>query len=155
MVATLPTLRSAPPLGSSAHPHHILVATELGPNLKAPAEARSVVGDLLRQGRRPDLVDVACLLTSELVTNAVIHVGAPIELVVDLDHARLAVEVIDTSSRTPALGEAKPHDTSGRGLELVEELSDCWGITHVRPGKSVWFALGTDSDGAPHRSSPS
>lgn len=122
-------------------PHHVLVATVLASGVEAASQARRVVRDLLRQGRRLEMVETACLLTSELVANAIVHAGAPIELVVDLDRSRLAIEVIDCSESDPEVGAPALLDTHGRGLDLVERLSDSWGVTHVRPGKSVWFAL--------------
>ncbi len=146
---------SAQPVVASPHPHHVLVATELLSSLEAASQARRVVRDLLRQGQRPELVETACLLTSELVANAVTHAGAPVELVADLDRARLAVEVIDSSPRDPARGQPTPMATSGRGLDLVDRLADSWGVTHVRPGKSVWFALGTGPGEVPPRRVPS
>lgn len=124
-------------------PHHVLVATQLAPDVEAAAQARTVVRDLLRQGRRPEMVETACLLTSELVANAIVHAGAPVELVVDLDRTRLAIEVIDCSEHDLEPGTPSLLDTHGRGLDLVERLSDAWGVTRVRPGKSVWFALGS------------
>lgn len=135
--AAPPATPEAPP----PDPHHVLVAVALAASVEAAAQARHVVRDLLRQGRRPDLVDTACLLTSELVANAVVHAGAPVELVVDLDRARLAVEVIDASSETPRPVEAQSLATSGRGLAMVAHLADAWGVTRVVPGKSVWFSL--------------
>lgn len=136
--AATPTVATeAPP----PDPHHVLVAVALAASVQAASQARHVVRDLLRQGHRPDLVDTACLLTSELVTNAVVHAGAAVELVVDLDRARLAVEVIDASEVGPTPREAQPLDTGGRGLAMVEHLADAWGVTEVVPGKSVWFSL--------------
>jgi anti-sigma regulatory factor (Ser/Thr protein kinase) len=132
---------SAAPEAPSPDPHHVLIAVALAASVEAAAQARHVVRDLLRQGHRPDMADTACLLTSELVANAVIHAGAAVELVVDLDRARLAVEVIDASSETPRPTEAEPLATSGRGLAMVEYLADAWGVTRVVPGKSVWFSL--------------
>jgi anti-sigma regulatory factor (Ser/Thr protein kinase) len=142
----LPTLVDAnapPPLSASPppDPHHVLIAVALAASMEAASQARHVVRDLLQQGHRPDLVDTACLLTSELVANAVVHAGAPVELVVDLDRARLAVEVIDASSEDPLPRDATALDTSGRGLAMVARLADAWGVTHVLPGKSVWFSL--------------
>jgi anti-sigma regulatory factor (Ser/Thr protein kinase) len=132
---------AAAPEAPSPDPHHVLVAVALAASMEAASQARGVVRDLLRQGHRPDMVDTACLLTSELVANAVVHAGAPVELVVDLDKARLAVEVIDASSSRLAPRDAAPLDTSGRGLAMVEHLADAWGVTPVLPGKSVWFSL--------------
>jgi anti-sigma regulatory factor (Ser/Thr protein kinase) len=134
----------APPAAPEApppDPHHVLVAVALAASTEAAHQARTVVRDLLRQGHRPDMVDTACLLTSELVANAVVHAGAPVELVVDLDRARLAVEVIDASTDAPLARDADPFATSGRGLAMVAHLADAWGVTRVVPGKSVWFSL--------------
>lgn len=129
------------PAAASPEPHHVLVAVALASSLDAAAQARGVVRDLLHRGHRDDMVDTACLLTSELVANAVVHAGAPVELVVDLDRGRLAVEVIDGAEGEIAPVEAEPFATGGRGLALVERLADAWGVTPVVPGKSVWFAL--------------
>lgn len=139
------TAAAAPvtPTAPAPDPHHVLVAVDLTARPEAARQARHVVRDLLERGRRPDLVDTACLLTSELVANAVVHAGAPCELVVDLDRARLAVEVIDPSTDPPRPGHAAPLDTGGRGLDMVATLADEWGVTPVVPGKSVWFALAT------------
>lgn len=134
----------APPAAPEApppDPHHVLVAVALAASVEAASQARHVVRDLLRQGHRPDMADTACLLTSELVANAVVHAGAAVELVVDLDRARLAVEVIDASSDAPQAVEAELLATSGRGLAMVAHLADAWGVTRVVPGKSVWFSI--------------
>lgn len=131
----------AAPEAPSPDPHHVLVAVALASSVEAASQARHVVRDLLRQGHRDDMVDTACLLTSELVANAVVHAGAPVELVVDLDKARLAVEVIDASGDEAVPRHAEPLDTDGRGLAMVEHLADAWGVTRIIPGKSVWFSL--------------
>lgn len=128
------------------HPQHQLVlAVELVASVEAAAQARALVSDVLRRGGHPELSDTACLLTGELVANAVVHAGAPVELVVDLDPSRLAVEVFDPSNADPVPCEAGPHDTCGRGLAMVEALADEWGVHRIRPtdspGKSVWFSL--------------
>jgi anti-sigma regulatory factor (Ser/Thr protein kinase) len=138
-VATL----SAAPTALAPDPHHVLVAVDLTAGAEAAAQARRVVRDLLERGRQPALVDTACLLTSELVTNAVVHAGAPVELIVDLDRVRLAVEVVDASDAPLRPTHAEPMDTGGRGLELVALLADAWGVTTALPGKSVWFSLAT------------
>jgi anti-sigma regulatory factor (Ser/Thr protein kinase) len=122
-------------------PQHVLIAVALASSVEAASQARGVVRDLLVQGQRSDMADTACLLTSELVTNALVHSGAPVELVVDLTKARLAVEVIDGSTDSPVPREAAALATGGRGLAMVAHLADAWGVTRVVPGKSVWFSL--------------
>lgn len=123
----------------------LVLAVELVPSVEAAAQARALVSDVLLRGGHSELSDTACLLTSELVANAVLHAGAPVELVVDLDPTRLAVEVFDPSTADPVPSEAGPHDTCGRGLAMVEELADEWGVHRIRPG---FGPTGRDASGS-------
>ena len=90
-------------------------------------------------GRGSDLV----LLTSELVTNAVEHLHAgPIELAVLRGAASTRIEVRNPSENwvsAPEARKADPDAVDGRGLFLVEQLSDRWGTTDA--GCMVWFEL--------------
>jgi anti-sigma regulatory factor (Ser/Thr protein kinase) len=92
----------------------------------------------------PDLVDLAVLLTSELVTNAVLHGRGPIELLLLDDGDRLRIEVGDGEPRLPYdPGKPADLDVSGRGLMILDQLADRWG-SHARrtpPGKVVWFEV--------------
>ncbi len=91
-----------------------------------------------------DLVDIALLLTSELVTNAVKYGGDRIILTVRDEPEVVTVEVYDDGPRTPRLATGAPQAEGGRGLRLVERLADDWGTFGARsdrPGKSVWFTL--------------
>ncbi|MEU4877441.1 SpoIIE family protein phosphatase [Streptomyces sp. NPDC021608] len=83
--------------------------------------------------------DTALLVVSELVTNALVHTAGPVRLDLTLIGARLRVAVTDASPRTPV----KPTDpgweaTGGRGILLVEAMSDAWGSVPVSGGKQVW-----------------
>lgn len=101
-------------------------------------------------GRLPsDVVDTAELLVSELVTNAVVHAGTPVDLeVAVVDHDTVVVQVTDGSVHAPA---ARPFDQTagtGRGLLLIEELADHWGVTEMPDGKTVWFCLAVEPSGS-------
>ncbi|MFI9360797.1 ATP-binding protein [Kitasatospora sp. NPDC053057] len=92
----------------------------------------------------PELSDTAELLSSELVTNALLHTtkGAVFDAVLGSD-SRLRVEVQDGASRLPGRRrdpEAE-YATSGRGLLLVEALADSWGVQLRGDGKVTWFEL--------------
>jgi sigma-B regulation protein RsbU (phosphoserine phosphatase) len=104
------------------------------------AAARALVARSI--GRcRPEAIDVACLLTSELATNALIHAHSAFDVVASASGGRIHVEVTDGSStRLPSVAAA-PLQTSGRGLSLVRQLSTQWGVIHLPPGKTVWFDL--------------
>jgi len=86
--------------------------------------------------------DVAVLLTSELVTNAITHeAGGDITLAITCSRDRLRVDVHDTSCCLPMLVEAGADDEAGRGLMLVTTLSDEWGFYRTPAGKAVYFTL--------------
>ena len=110
----------------------------------SPGEARRFVGDVLRGHgfATPEVVDAALLLTSELVTNAVLYTAGTINVDVDLDLTAVRVEVADASAVRPAPQDAGPEDASGRGLHLVEAMARAWGVEQERDdGKVVWFEL--------------
>jgi anti-sigma regulatory factor (Ser/Thr protein kinase) len=87
-------------------------------------------------------VQQAILLTSELVTNAIVHAGSSIELVVRAHAAVVRVEVIDGDPRPPLRRVLEGDTNSGRGLNLVEALATVWGVDHVPgDGKRVWFEV--------------
>ena len=136
-----------------------LVATAAyQPELAAAAAARRFVRETLRlwdltgrSARQDALVDDAVLLTSELVTNAVLHAGTPVQVTCRLlgDQPDAAVEIAVLDRRPAQLHPDPPRTvaesaerTSGRGLQLPSELASAWGVTYARAAKAVWFRLG-------------
>ena len=101
--------------------------------------ARRFVRDALRDQSR-ETVDAAELMACELATNCVQHAHCDFELVIDVQ-GRIRIEVRDTNQSRPVAGHPAPEDRSGRGLRIVEAMSDAWGIIPSRNGKTVWFAL--------------
>lgn len=104
-------------------------------------DARRFVDSALRELGAGAASEVAALLTSELVTNAVVHVGGAIRIRVvgSSDTVRIAVE--DTSPVIPEPREAGDRAVTGRGLNLVEHLALRWGVDAIDGGKVVWFEL--------------
>ena len=102
------------------------------------AAARRFVGAALRRWG-VDAVDDAMLLTSELVTNAIVHAGTDVDVRCEVVHGEVRIEVHDRhrARRIPVPGE----QVSGRGLMLPEALATAWGITYGRADKQVWFTL--------------
>ncbi|MFF8593409.1 ATP-binding protein [Streptomyces sp. NPDC015220] len=115
-------------------------------DLRAVPEARRALRELLRHWERPDASDVAELLTSELVTNALVHTDDDAILTATVSAHGLRVEVRDFVARRPRprVPEAGT-DTNGRGLVLVQSLADAWGVCAHEVGKSVWFELGAEA----------
>jgi anti-sigma regulatory factor (Ser/Thr protein kinase) len=90
-----------------------------------------------------DALDTLVLLTSELVTNAVLHARTPVRLDVVMGDEQVMVAVGDLA---PVEQSLEPRHWSkdrpgGRGLALVADLSDAWGTRTHSGGKAVWFVL--------------
>jgi len=108
---------------------------------------------VLGEWRLSHLAEDAVLLTSELVTNAVVHAGTGIELTCRLDTgatpARFEIEVDDhhpgrrlPTDEPPTMpAPAEPLAASGRGLTLAAMLADAWGVTYTRTAKRVWVRM--------------
>lgn len=80
-------------------------------------------------------------VVSELVTNAILHARTPFSVKVTKRGDSIRVDVSDQSSEVPA---PRPYDNSevtGRGLHIVEAMTDRWGFFSVPGGKTVWFEL--------------
>ncbi|MGW8955576.1 SpoIIE family protein phosphatase [Streptomyces sp. NPDC055709] len=122
----------------------------------APASARRFVrkaleewtGKALPATTAENLLDDAVLLVSELVTNAVIHAGTTIQLGCHLENINenvnqaLVVEVSDHHpTRPPVPGELDTSDVHGRGLQLVKEIAQSWGVSYDTGAKIVWFRI--------------
>lgn len=111
-------------------------------DLRAVPEARRALRELLRHWGRPGRSEIAELLTSELVTNALIHTDHDAVLTATVSPRGLRVEVRDFVGRRPRLRVPNADDgTHGRGLVLVQSLADAWGVRAHGVGKAVWFEL--------------
>src|SRR3954447_549368 len=112
---------------------------------ESPAAARAFARRSGCSAHAVEVLDDALLLISELVTNSVLHGGPPIVLAIECDGDGLQVRVRDGSPALPVPPAPRDDDESGRGLSLVELLTDTWGIEPVTdehgPGKQVWFEL--------------
>ena len=81
------------------------------------------------------------VMVSELVTNCVRHTVTDFSVSVDTSGREIRVEVTDHGGGVPVVRSPDPSEPSGRGLRIVRELSDAFGITELSgsPGKTVWF----------------
>jgi anti-sigma regulatory factor (Ser/Thr protein kinase) len=104
--------------------------------------ARARVRERLHAWGAEDLLDVALLCVSEVVTNAVLHAGTPARLRLAWDGALLRVEVRDEGRAFPVrLRRPADDEPHGRGLVLLEALSRRWGVHEIEGGKTVWFEV--------------
>jgi anti-anti-sigma factor len=126
------------------------VEVELPAELTAPGLARVEVRQAATAMLDEPTLDAAVLLTSELVTNAVIHppraTGATVRLRITCYEDSLRCEISDRGPGFEPTGLVRRvRDTGGRGLLLVDALATRWGIDRIDDGDErrfcVWFEL--------------
>ena len=120
-------------------------------NAENDREARRFVGTRLQSWDSASVTDIAVLLTSEIVTNAVLHAGPHDSLtatVLNLSQSDgvTRVEVVDANVPLPVVGDRNLDRKSGRGLLLLDALADSWGVTAGGDGKLVWFEVNATPD---------
>jgi anti-sigma regulatory factor (Ser/Thr protein kinase) len=108
-----------------------------------PSRVRQWMTARLREWSVPEsVIGAAILCTSELTTNALLHAGTPAHVHIDLNAERLLVSVADTGTRGSVIrAHADTLASRGRGLGLIEELSDSWGTDPTVRGSTVWFEM--------------
>jgi anti-sigma regulatory factor (Ser/Thr protein kinase) len=108
----------------------------------SPRDCRRFVNETAQGwGVRGDQLDVARLLATELVTNAILHGAPPIRISASRAHAVVRIEVSDANPQRPI---PRPFDTeapTGHGILLVEKLARRWGVETDDAGKTVWFEV--------------
>ncbi len=110
----------------------------------APSVARLFIRNLCQEWGAAAVCDVAELLSSELVTNAVVHARSNVELEAAYDEAHvLRIDVYDRSPQTVTEPPFPPSEGAegGRGLAIVARLAQRWGVDALSQGKRVWFTL--------------
>jgi anti-sigma regulatory factor (Ser/Thr protein kinase) len=90
-----------------------------------------------------ELADSIAVMVSELVTNSVRHAASEFTVAIERDDEHIRVAVSDLGEQRPSLRNPEPTEQSGRGLQIVNALSDDWGVaaTPGRTGKTVWFVV--------------
>jgi anti-sigma regulatory factor (Ser/Thr protein kinase) len=127
-----------------------VVSIDLPPERSAASRARRFVREQCEQWDLPQAsIEDIELLVSELVTNAVLHARSDARVTVDRVRDRVRVSVEDQSPVPPRLREYGPDAVTGRGVYLVDRLSDEWGVDAVKDegGKRVWFELAVAAKG--------
>jgi len=94
----------------------------------------------------PDLTEVAQLVVSELVSNAVEHAGTSSTVALELSEDTLRISVRDGSTTRPVPRPLDMVSFRGRGLPLIDRVSEHWGIADHAEGKTVWAVLSVDPE---------
>ncbi|WTX99517.1 SpoIIE family protein phosphatase [Streptomyces sp. NBC_01420] len=117
------------------------------------AEARAELKALLHDWARPDQIDTAVLLATELLGNVLVHTDQDGALNATVSGEtgtrRLLVEVMDRGDELPHQRTPGELASSGRGLLLLDILADQWGVRPEPEGKTAWFALNEAASGEP------
>ncbi|TPQ15894.1 SpoIIE family protein phosphatase [Streptomyces sporangiiformans] len=122
-------------------------AASFDPVGRSVATARSFVRDTLQGWGFADIVDDAVVLTSELVTNAVVHAGTSADVLCLRSDDGVRIEVADRYPereiplQAAAINMGSPDREGGRGLQLCAALSGRWGVEYTPTHKQVWFQL--------------
>ncbi len=87
-----------------------------------------------------ETVETVELIASELATNAVRHARTDFGMTIETN-GEIRIEVRDSGPGRPTALSPKPSELTGRGLRIVEALSDVWGVTLRPDGKTVWCTL--------------
>jgi anti-anti-sigma regulatory factor len=113
----------------------------LRPVPDACRQARGLVTQTCTAWQLTGLIASGALIATELVANVVRHARTGMELTVALRHGRFCLAVRDHSNRLPRPADPGLSDPGGRGLRLVRELADSWGVLPISDGKVVWTTL--------------
>lgn len=122
-------------------------AASFDPVGRSVATARSFVRDTLQGWGFSDIVDDAVVLTSELVTNAVVHAGTSADVLCLRSDEGVRIEVADRYPereiplQATAVNMGSPDREGGRGLQLCAALAGRWGVDYTPTHKQVWFHL--------------
>ena len=123
----------------------VVASVQLPPEPASVAVARRFVERVLGEIGRSAGVEVVVLLTSELVTNAVIHAGTAVDVLVLNLHGSVQIEVFDAGKQTPVVVDGVLVSRSGEGLRIVGALSEAWVLTLGEMARPSGFAARRDS----------
>ncbi len=138
---------SAAPVGTSRDGMSTL---HLEPVVESTPLARHWIAAHLRD-LPAEVSGCAVLLTSELVTNAVLHAATPMCVTLHILSDRIRIDVADGNPAFPSIKDYGQDAATGRGLTLFNTLASNWGVQAVDGGKIVWFELPVDYPVRPDR----
>jgi anti-sigma regulatory factor (Ser/Thr protein kinase) len=119
----------------------------LAPTVDSVGVGRRLVSEALAEWELDALSYTATLLTSEVLTNSLLHARTPIVLTIDrIGPQTVTISVHDESPLVPRRRGHADDATTGRGLELLDRLSQSWRVQPDDTGKTLTFTVGTDID---------
>lgn len=125
-----------------------MIRERVFPNtLPSVSEARHFTQEVLGDLPRERAEEIA-VMVSELTTNSVSHAASDFTITIRRSVDEVYIGVSDMGPGEPALRSPRPTEPSGRGLQIVRELADRWGVIPAAnaSGKTVWFSVDLDRD---------
>jgi anti-sigma regulatory factor (Ser/Thr protein kinase) len=91
----------------------------------------------------PEIAEDVAVMVSELATNCLRHASSRFTVRIDRAADHIRIDVDDVGPGTPEVQAPQPSQPSGRGLQIVQALSQSWGVRQHTPGpgKTVWFVV--------------
>lgn len=123
-------------------PDPVATSVTLEADARNVGSARRLLQDAMSRSGADAHIDDAVLVLSEIVTNAFVHTGTDVTVLVWSTPRGTRVEVEDSGRHLPVRRRYADTAGTGRGLQLVEELADRWGAQRRGNGKAVWFEIG-------------
>lgn len=116
-------------------------------SVESVGAGRRLVSEALAEWQLDDLEHAATLLTSEMLTNCVLHARTPMELSVEHTGADcVTIAIRDGSTLVPRRRRHAQDATTGRGLELLDRLAQSWNVEADSAGKTITFVVGGETD---------
>ena len=138
-------MRVRPVLESTLRQSPLSERLQLASDTTAPGRARDFLAAVCAGWHARGFIEVGGLVLSELVSNAVRHVGGFVEISLRLTDGRLMIAVRDDGDGVPAVVPPARRTVGGNGLDIVSRLAETWGVTlNPGAGKSVWCVLAPD-----------
>ncbi|MER7459279.1 ATP-binding protein [Micromonospora sp. NPDC126480] len=142
---SLPPVAGASPSGTPVGPALRRAHLCLPAHRDSPAGARRLVAEHCRSWGRPEAVERATIVTSELVSNAVEHAGTELDVTLVELAGAVRVSVRDRAGDRPdPAGDGDLLAERGRGIPIVGALADDWGFLTVGDGKTIWAVVADD-----------
>ncbi|WP_305789070.1 ATP-binding protein [Symbioplanes lichenis] len=117
------------------------IRVRLRPVPDACRQVRQLVTQTCAAWHRSEIAATAALVATELVANVVRHAHTTMEITLGLRNDRMCLTVRDGSRLLPRAKDPTTAEAGGRGLHLIRELTDGWGVLSVPGGKVVWTHL--------------
>ena len=125
-------------MSESIQPRRLRLASAV----TAPRQARDFLAAACADWQAEQFIEAGSLAVSELVSNAVLHAGTDLDLILGFSGGRLSMRVRDGSRLMPEPATARPSGAGGHGLDIVARIAESWGVDpDPAGGKSVWCVL--------------